>query len=134
MKNGIIISMFFLTACGTKKQEYKPDDKLIDFQSYTVMSMDSIIESGEENYKRIYSENFNPKTDTIRYEKDLIYISYLSIVNGCAEYGGDIEIKNDSLLLNLRDIGEISCTEQRCDRLIFKIKNLEDKKYKIKKW
>ena len=98
------------------------------------MSMDSIIESGEENYKRIYSENFNPKTDTIRYEKDLIYISYLSIVNGCAEYVGDIEIKNDSLILNLRDIGEISCTEQRCDRLIFKIKNLEDKKYKIKKW
>lgn len=134
MKKIIIILAFFLYACDTNKQEYKTNDRLIDFKSFSVMSMDSLIESGEANYKLIYSEKFNPKTDTIRYDKDLIYISYLSIVNGCAEYGGDLEIKNDTIFLKLRDIGEISCTEQGCDRLVFKIKNLEYKKYKIKKW
>lgn len=134
MKLTVIILVLFLSACETKKQEYKINDRIVGFQSYTVMSMDSILATGEKNYKLIYSERFNPKTDTIRYEKDLIYISYLSIVNGCAEYCGDLEIKNDSLILKLRNIGENECTEQRCDRLVFKIKNFENKKYKIKKW
>ena len=87
MKNGIIISMFFLTACGTKKQEYKPDDKLIDFQSYTVMSMDSIIESGEENYKRIYSENFNPETD----------LEKIGVVNQTTQLATDTQAISDYL-------------------------------------
>lgn len=134
MKITIVILVFFLSACATKKPENKINDRLVDFQSYTVMSMDSILAIGEKNYKLIYSEKFNPKTDTIRYEKDLIYISYLSIVNGCAEYCGDLEIKNDSLFLKLINIGELECTEQRCDRLVFMINNFENKKYKIIKW
>ena len=134
IKLTILISVFLLIACGVKKQEYKIHDRLIDFQSHTTMNVDQIIESGEKNCKQLYSNKFNPKTDTVRYEKDVIYVSCLSIVNECADYVGNINIKEDSIILKLINIGELECTEPRCDRLIYKIKNANGKRYKIKKW
>lgn len=73
------------------------------------------------------------KTDTIRFENDFIYISYLSIVNGCSKYIGNIKIKNDSIHLRLIDTARYVCTEERVDRLVYKIKNSQNKKYIIKK-
>ncbi|MES2284835.1 MAG: hypothetical protein V4547_04035 [Bacteroidota bacterium] len=134
IKLTVITFAFLVTACATKKQEIKINDQLLDFQSWTVMSVDELVEAGEQTYKGANSKQFNSKTDTIRFDKDIIYISYLSIVNGCGQYGGDIEVKADSIILKLNNLGGIECTEQRCDRLIFKIKNTENKEYKIKKW
>lgn len=96
--------------------------------------MDELVDSGEENYRNLNSEKFNLKTDTIRFENEFIYVSYLSIVNGCGQYAGDIEVKNDSIHLKLVDTVGIACTEQRVDRLVYKIKNDGNKKYGIKKW
>lgn len=96
--------------------------------------MDELVDSGEENYQNLKLEKFNLKTDTIQFENDFIYVSYLSIVNACGQYAGDIEIKNGSIYLKLVDTVGIACTSQRVDRLKFKIKNSENKKYGIKKW
>jgi len=135
MGNRVIIAFAFLFgACGTKYSISGTHDRLLDFQSKTVMDMDDLIEAEEVFYKNLTSDKFNPKTDTIRFDKDVIYISYLSLVNGCSKYKGDIEVNADSIILELKNINGIECTEQRCDRLIFKIKNPENKKYKIKKW
>ncbi len=96
--------------------------------------MDELVNSGEENYRNLNSKKFNLKTDTIRFENDFIYVSYLSIVNGCGQYSGNIEIENDSIILKLVDTSGIACTEKRVDRLVYKIKNDANKKYGIKKW
>ncbi len=96
--------------------------------------MDELVELPTEEYRILKSEKFNSKTDTIRFEKDLIYVSCLSVVNGCGNYAGNIEFKNDSIHLKLVDTIGIACTEQRVDRLRYKIKNSENKKYGIKKW
>lgn len=130
---GLIFLIGLLISCE-KKAKFIRNDNLLEFQSLTIMDMDELVDSGEENYQKLNSEKFNLKTDTIRYKKDVIYISYLSIVNGCGQYVGNIEMKNDSILLKLVDTVGIACTEQRVDRLIYKIKNSENKKYLIKKW
>jgi hypothetical protein len=108
--------------------------RLLSFNSKTVMSVDDIVAADTTFIKEIYSEKFNPKTDTIAYRDDLIYISYLSIVNGCANYDGNLKFKSDSVLLELDDISDSACTEPRCDRLIYQIQNPERKRYKIQKW
>lgn len=136
MKSRFTVCLLILSACGSKKKDFKPHQRLLTFQSSTVMSQDSIIsicESDTSFMKRIENENFENKSDTIRYDEDMIYVSYLSIVNGCAQYSGDIEIKDDSIFLKLKNINGLECTEMRCDRLIFGIRNVENKKYKIYK-
>lgn len=136
MKSRFMVCLLILSACGSKKMDFKPHQRLLTFQSSTVMSQDSIIsicESDTSFMKRIENENFENKSDTIRYDEDMIYVSYLSIVNGCAQYSGDIEIKDDSIFLKLKNINGLECTEMRCDRLIFGIRNVENKKYKIYK-
>lgn len=136
MKSRFMVCLLILSACGSKKKDFKPHQRLLTFQSSTVMSQDSIIsicESDTSFMKRIENENFENKSDTIRYDEDMIYVSYLSIVNGCAQYSGDIEIKDDSIFLKLKNINGLECTEMRCDRLIFGIRNVENKKYKIYK-
>ncbi|MDT0557224.1 hypothetical protein RM697_01105 [Ichthyenterobacterium sp. W332] len=132
-KIGLILLIGLLTSC-VKKTEFIPNENLIEFHRQTIMDMDELVDSGEENYQNLNLEKFNLKTDTIRFENDFIYISYLSIVNACGQYAGDIEIKNDSIYLKLVDTVGIACTSQRVDRLKFKIKNSENKKYGIKKW
>jgi hypothetical protein len=123
-----------LSTCRTKKTEFRRNDNLLDFKSTTAFEIDELIESGEQLLDAIYSDKFVAMTDTIIFKDGMIYISYLSIVNDCGNYAGDIEIKSDSIILQLIDTVGLSCTGQRCDRLIFKIKNSENRKYKIKKW
>ncbi|WP_053990051.1 hypothetical protein [Mangrovimonas sp. TPBH4] len=129
----LILTLGLLASCGNKT-EFIPNKNLIEFHRRTIMDMDELVNSGEENYRNLNSKKFNLKTDTIRFENDFIYVSYLSIVNGCGQYSGNIEIENDSIILKLVDTSGIACTEKRVDRLVYKIKNDANKKYGIKKW
>ena len=78
-------------------------------------------------------KNFDPKTDTIKYTEKEIYISYITELTGCVKYGGDIEIKKDSLLLKLVPINNIACSELDIARVVYRIKNPKNIKYKIGK-
>ena len=129
-------STFFLvliifSACKTKTSDHEANEQLITFHSHTIMGMDQLVEAGDENYQKIDSKEFNLKTDTIQFTNNKIYVSYLAIVNGCGQYAGDIEIRKDSLFLKLVDISGIGCTHERCDRLVYTIRNPENKQYKI---
>jgi hypothetical protein len=127
--------MILLGSCSTKtKTEFIPNDRLISFSDKFVMEIDSLLELDTSFQQAIFSEHFFDKTDTIRFNQNEIYISYLGIVNGCSDYTGDIQFKGDSLILDLVNIGDYACTSQTCDRIKFRIKNEENKKYIIKKW
>jgi hypothetical protein len=85
------------------------------------------------NRNHIGSKEFNPKTDTIKYIGNEIQISYLEALTGCVEYGGDMEIKNDSLILKLVTLNNEECPELEFARVTYRIKNAENIKYKISK-
>ena len=132
-KIGLILLIGLLVSCE-KKTEFVSNENLIEFHRQTIMDMDELVDSGQENYLNLNSKKFNLKTDTIRFENNFIYVSYLSIVNGCGQYAGQIEFKKDSIHLKLVDTVGIACTEKRVERLVYKIKNNGNKKYIIKKW
>lgn len=106
--------------------------RLISFELKPGLNFDSLIAT-ENGYQTIASENFHHELDTIYYLDKKIYISYLSIENGCAELDGSIIFKGDSIFLNTILIGDEVCTEEVCHRLQFVIENKENKKYRIVK-
>src|SRR5690606_6016969 len=73
---------------------------LLYFSSSYVMEMDDLYDLSDSEIEIIHDDfKFNQKTDTITYKKDTIYISYLTYVNACAEYDGNIKFNRDTLTL-----------------------------------
>ncbi|MFM7857268.1 MAG: hypothetical protein ACKO96_36450 [Flammeovirgaceae bacterium] len=109
-------------------------EKLISFSDIFVMEIDSLLTLDSTLQQSVYSDKFSDKTDTIQFSDNEIYISYLGITNGCAQYNGDIQFKGDTIILDLINKGYYVCTSETCDRIKFRIKNEGDKKYVIKEW
>ncbi|SCY99386.1 hypothetical protein [Flavobacterium caeni] len=154
MKHPIIIIIILLTffSCNEKKsnsiqkeyetvqetaaeaaKKFKPNKNLIDFKIGKGLSEDEVSKLQEEQLAYLNSEQFNPKTDTINYKKDEIYISYLTFLPSGPEYRGDFKIENDSLILEIVPFTDVVLSEQFADRIVFKIANPSNKKFKVKK-
>ncbi len=114
-------------------KEFTPNERIIAFKFAESFTDDQISKISGDDFVILESKNFNPKTDTIKYTKNEIYISYLDALTGCVQYGGDIIIKNDSLILHLIPLNDIACTEMTVDRMIYRIKNPKNIRYKIGK-
>src|SRR5512133_2396002 len=112
----IIILAFWIISCGHRDNKQiatkTVNDRLIDFKMQTIMTMDSLFTLSDSTYEMLKSNSFNGGTDTIRYNENEIYVSYLTVVNGCAEYKGDFEIKNDTIDLSLVNNNDQTCTEE----------------------
>ena len=130
---GIIV---LIEACSSSINEVKVKHKqLIGFKSQFVMDMDELFEKPDSDYQKLTDGvNFYPETDTILYKSDTLYISYLTYVNSCAEYDGDIAIKGDSLFLKAKNIGEYECASGRIDRFVDTLHNPTNQKYIIVKF
>ena len=141
MRLTILLAIIILfNSCGTKKKEDLKkkelglNENLISFRDSKVMEIDDLLQLDSSFYKSVFSGDFYEKTDTIEFYQNEIYVSYLAIVNGCADYAGDVQFNGDTLVLKVINQLDYVCTEQRCDRLTFRIKNEGNKKYIIKKW
>jgi hypothetical protein len=129
-----IVVIVLIQACSSSINETK-HKQLIGFKNQFVMDMDELFEKPDTEYQKLTDEvNFYPETDTILYKSDTLYISYLTYVNSCAEYGGDIEIKGDSLFLKAKNVGEYECASGRIDRFIYTLQNPNNQKYTIVKF
>jgi hypothetical protein len=116
-------------------KNFKPNPNITKFKIIGgIYSEEEIAKMEFKTQWYLNEKEFNPKMDTIKYLKDKIYISYLTFNGGCDENAGDYIIKGDSLIINLVNLRDYVCTERICDRVIFEIKNPENKKYKIAKW
>jgi|SRR5688500_4875732 len=125
-----LLLILLVSACDHNKPwRHK---RLISFELKQGLNFDSLIVT-ENGYATIAAKEFHHKLDTINYLDGKIYISYLSIENGCAELDGSIIFKGDSIFLNTVLIGDEVCTEETCHRLQFVIENKENKKYIIVK-
>lgn len=115
------------------KSEFVPHERLISFSSDFVMEIDSLFKLDSTLFREIHSENFFDKTDTIQFNNDEIYISYLGLINTCGDYVGDIRFERDTIVLDLINMRDYVCTSLTCYRIRFRIKNKGNKKYNIEK-
>ena len=96
--------------------------------------MDGLVAIGNKFYRTVNSDAFNSKTDTIKYFKNKIYISFLRLATGCADYAGNIKFNQDTLKLLLVNKLETVCTEQDCYRVVYQIENKNNIKYILQKY
>ena len=93
----IVVSM---ASCNYRPIQIEKHEKLISFSSERVLDMGEYLDLDEQARQRINdNKRFYSGTDTIVYSNDTLYISYLTYVNACADYDGDIEIQNDTIFL-----------------------------------
>jgi hypothetical protein len=125
---------FAIISCGKKA----PEETFIDFKpNENVISCKIRIVNDkypDKSPDSLFAKNFDPKTDTIKFNEKEIYISYITDLTGCVKYGGDVEVKKDSLLLKLVRINNIACTELNIARVVYRINNPKNMKYKIAKF
>ena len=134
----ILAIMCSCTNNSDKKKEthnlpkIQKNERLISFRCKLVMNSEEMSSKSDKEFQQLIDHvNFHGETDTIRYSTDTLYISYLTSVNACASYDGNIEFHNDSLILKAINIGDIVCLSEEIDRFIYKIYNPENKKYII---
>lgn len=126
MKNITLIIMILLISCSTKDNEkdIKRHKDLIHYKS------PFLAELGDENYDKLSTKIKKDKIN-IDYFKDIIYVDYLTSVNACGKYFGNIEISNDTIfLIHFLDSDEI-CTSVGIENPTYIINNPEKKKFKI---
>ena len=129
------LSAFTIISCKQKAPEetfidFKPNENVISFRIAKIVNN----EYPNKKPDSLFAKNFDSKTDTIEYTEKEIYISYLTNLTGCVKYGGDIEIKKDSLLLKLVPINNMACTELDIARVVYRIKKPKNVIYKIAKF
>ena len=126
MKNITLMIMILFISCSTKDNEkdIKRHKDLIHYKS------PFLAELGDENYDKLSTKIKKDKIN-IDYFKDIIYVDYLTNVNACGKYFGNIEISNDTIfLIHFLDSDEI-CTSVGIENPTYIINNPEKKKFKI---
>ena len=127
-----LLSIFVIISCSQKSHQKEIFRKLKTHINLISCKINYGVTHEEMiNRNRIGSKEFNPKTDTIKYIGNEIQISYLEALTGCVKYGGDMEIKDDSLILKLVTLNNEECPELEFARVTYRIKNTENIKYKI---
>ena len=116
-------------------KDFKTNSNIEKFKIISgIYSEEQIAKMDEKTQWFLNEPTFNPKTDTIKYLKNSIYISYLTFNNGCDDLAGNFIKKGDSIKIKLVNLNGYTCTERICDRVLIQIKNYENKKFKITKW
>ena len=124
----LLLLFILLAACNTSGN--KRHERLISYEA-RFFGEPGLMD--EKIYRAISGEKFYSKTDTIKYLKGRIYISYLGLLNGCGEHKGAIRFKGDSLFVDAVNVSDEACASETCDRLIFVIENKQNKRFKIVK-
>ena len=131
----ILVILTLLTFSCKQKDASKhppPNKRLLSFKSKFIYSADEVEELDSNVSKKIFSPNFNKNTDTVKYLKGRIYISYLTPTAGCSTYKGDVQFNKDTLKLLLNSSDTV-CTEVVVWRMIFQIENKGNRHYRIQK-
>lgn len=142
MKVLLFIFIISIICCCTNSSVRKSDnnkvvkipknERLIFFRNKQIMNSEEMSRKSEREFQQLHEiSNFHFDTDTIKYVKDTIKISFLLCVNACESYTGDIEFRKDSLILKRINTGDILCMSERVDRIIYQIYNPMNQKYNI---
>ncbi|WP_291116540.1 hypothetical protein [Flavobacterium sp. UBA6135] len=89
-----------------------------------------LAESDGEKYDSILKKKKLNKLE-INYLNDIIYASYITEVNACSGSNGNIEIKNDTIILKTFSNSNEVCTSTILVRNTYIINNFKEEKYII---
>jgi hypothetical protein len=115
------------------EKHFKPNSRLLNFEISLQNTIGDMSSRDSVRYSEIFSKMLIPMTDTVRYSTGRIYISCIKPASGCAEYQGDLIVRNDTIYLLFHNISDQACTEMEAWRAVYYIDNPEDKKYIIQK-
>jgi hypothetical protein len=101
-----------------------PNKRLLTFKKTYLAESDS--EKFDSILKKI-----KPNKLEIKYLNDIIYVSYITEINACITIDGNIEIKNDSIILKTFSNSNEVCTSTSLVRNTFIINNYKEEKYII---
>jgi hypothetical protein len=113
--------MLFLFSCNQKKLN-TTNKRLLTFKSTFIADSDN------EKFDSILNQKKQNKLE-INYLNDIIYVSYITEINACTSSKGNIEIKNDTIILKTFSDSEIVCTSTSLVRNTFIINNYKEEKY-----
>ncbi|QHT71259.1 hypothetical protein GXP67_33700 [Rhodocytophaga rosea] len=122
-----IIYVFLVIICFgscNRNNNSKPVHKdLLGFKA------DFRVESDDKRYDRLELKLGKLQ---IRYIEDIIYVSTYAEVNACGDFQGNIQIKNDSIMLKYEYISDLACTSVAIEKLTYLIDNPGKSRRKIK--
>jgi hypothetical protein len=130
----VILLLFSTSACKQNRSTKKsmPNNRLLSFHAKLVFDADDVPKIGTDTLRKLESDDLNPNTDTVKYLNGRIYISFLRVTSGCANYKGDLVFKKDTLVPTVNS--DTVCSEQNIYRFTFLVKDLNNQKYFIKKY
>ena len=128
----LFFGMFAAFSCNMR-QEHVINDLLLTSSAKEIYSADELEKLSPQKMNNLLSPDFNPKTDTIKYLKDKIYVSCLIAAPGCAEYLSDITLNGDTIQMQLVNKGDVVCSELTVWRIKCEIINNQNKRYVFQK-
>ena len=126
--------LFIVLSCKSERKKIvaTKNKDIIEFRATNFLQSSQLTKLDSTTFNSLlHSDTLNKLTDTIKYTDKEIYISFLTLANGCGTYTGDILFSDDTLKLKLISTSSIVCTEENCDRVVYRIKRHDNKKYKI---
>jgi hypothetical protein len=118
-----IIGILFLVLISCSKNEQAINKNLINFKSKFLGEL------GSDDYEKLLDKT--KLKIKAQYIDDVIFVTNYVESNACGEYSGDIEIKNDSILLIFKSVSDLVCTSRSVEKLTYIINNPKEKKYKF---
>lgn len=97
----------------SKIKEEDIHEKLLGFKT------EFLAELGDENFEQLVK---NGQID-IQYLKDTIQVSYITELNACGRYDGNLKIRNDTVQLKINQVSDTVCTSLSIEKVIFLIDN-----------
>lgn len=91
-----------------------------------------LAELGSEKYFRLQQDLENNPIEQ-KYINDILYISYYEELNACGKYGGNFEINDDTIKLNINLLSDEVCSSKSIERVTFIVDNPEGKEWVIVK-
>lgn len=122
MKYLIGVLLLVVISCS-KKEENTTNKNLIYFKSKFLGEL------GNDDYEKLLAKT-KLKIKT-QYLDDVIFVTNYVESNACGQYSGNIEIKNDSILLVYKLVSDEVCTSTSVEKLTYIINNPKEKKYKF---
>ena len=115
-----IILLLILFGCSKKQ----PNEKLLAFQSTFLTE-----ENGSDEYRKI--EKLLKSKIKVDYINDIIVASKIVETNSCGKYSGDLDIRQDTIVLVYKLSSNEICGSGALDRFTYIISNPENKKYEF---
>lgn len=126
----VTIILLTLFSCHRRGRTFSHNKKLVSFSSKIIFNSDQYLNKSDSFFSKLNNiQYFKNEFGSIDYKEGLVTVKYLTVVNDCGKYVGDMDISNDTIFLHSESTSLIECASGRIDEFSYSIKNPENKKF-----